>query len=177
MNICVFCSASSDLDEKYYRLGYEFGKLIGETGNSLVYGGHAAGIMEKVAEAVSMSGGRVTGVVPKVFQDGISAFADDVICVESMGERKSRMEALSDAIAVLPGGIGTMDEFFDILVQKSLGYHSKPIAVYNMDGFYDGLVNMLSQFERMGFMKDGAYSNVCFFDNPHEMIEYLIGGK
>lgn len=176
MKICVYCSSSSHLDEKYYEAGYEFGKMMAERGNSLVYGGFFQGIMDSVARGVHDNGGDVIAVLPDVFaDDGVDPeLVTEIVRVGSMSDRKAMMENTADAIAVLPGGIGTMDEFFEVYVLKSLGQYDKPIAVYNVAGFYDNLKGLLAQFKEERFLKEIAYSSVEIFDEAGKMIDYLM---
>ena len=142
MRICVYCSSSDGLDSKYYEEGRAFGRELAKRGHSLVYGGYCKGIMAAVAEGVHENGGEITAVVPKVFdREGFTyEGCTRVIKTPDMNSRKKTMEAEAEAIAVLPGGIGTMDEFFEALVLKTIGELDKPMGVLNTGGCYDLLV-------------------------------------
>ena len=176
MKICVYCSSSSHLDDKYYEAGYEFGRLMAEKDCSLVYGGYCEGIMDQVARGVHDNGGDAIAVIPDVFSDdGVDPeLVTEIIRVDTMHERKKTMENISDAIAVLPGGIGTMDEFFEVYVLKSLGMYDRHIAVLNVDGFYDHLFELLGRFRDEKFLKEIAYDKVGVFDDPKLMVDYLM---
>ncbi len=176
MRICVYCSSSSHLDEAYYEGGYAFGKRMAELGNSLVYGGYCKGIMDAVAKGVHEKGGEIHAVVPDVFSDDAinEEYVTETVRVGSLSERKKYMEDMADAIAILPGGIGTMDEFFEVFVLKSLRQYDKPVVLWNMNGFYDPLMDLLKRFREEGFLKDVAMGCVEVFDDPEKMLEYLM---
>lgn len=146
-NITVFCSSSQQLDQHYYDDAREVGRWIGSRGCTLVYGGSARGMMEIVAQCVKEAGGKVHGIIPERFasQNMASSYADEVTVTVDMQERKRKLLAQSDAIVVLPGGAGTIDEFFDAYVSRKLGYIKAPIIVCNKGGFFNP---MLAQLER-----------------------------
>lgn len=145
--ITVFCSSSSQLDPHYYEDAALIGRWIGSHDCTLVYGGSARGIMEVVARATRESGGKVHGIIPERFasQNMASEYAQEVTVTTDMHERKRLLLAQSDAVVVLPGGAGTMDEFFDAYVSRKLGYIQAPIIVCNKGGFFNPL---LAQLER-----------------------------
>lgn len=145
--ITVFCSSSQQLDQHYYEDASLIGNWIGKHRCTLVYGGSARGTMEVVARATKESGGKVHGIIPERFasQNMASSYADEVSVTADMHERKRLLLAESDAVVVLPGGAGTMDEFFDAYVSRKLGYIKAPIIVCNKGGFFNPL---LAQLER-----------------------------
>lgn len=175
MNICVYCSSSDRLDKKYYKEGYEFGKLIGERGHSLVYGGYCRGIMASVAEGVTSADGMIYSVVPDVFdREGFTyEKSGEIIRTSTMSERKKTMEDMSDCFAILPGGIGTLDELLEIFVLSSLGESSKRIAVLNSTGFYDSFAALLDEYVEKGFLDEKALNCVKFFTDEKLMMEFL----
>lgn len=145
--ITVFCSSSHQLDQHYYDEASLMGRWIGTHNCTLVYGGSARGTMERVAQAVKQHGGKVHGIIPERFasQNMASAYADEVTVTADMHERKRLLLAESDAVVVLPGGAGTIDEFLDAYVSRKLGYIQAPIIVCNTGGFFNPL---LAQLER-----------------------------
>lgn len=145
--ITVFCSSSHQLDQHYYDDAVNLARWIGSHGCTMVYGGSARGTMEVLARTVKESGGKVHGIIPKRFadKDMASGYADEITVTADMHDRKRLLLAESDAVVVLPGGSGTIDEFFDAYVSRKLGYIQSPIIVCNTNGFFNPL---LAQLER-----------------------------
>lgn len=145
--ITVFCSSSHQLDQHFYDDASLIGQWIGRHDCTLVYGGSACGTMEVVARSTKENGGKVHGIIPERFaaKNMASEYADEVTVTVDMHERKRLLLAQSDAVVVLPGGAGTMDEFFDAYVSRKLGYIQAPIIVCNTTGFFNP---MLAQLER-----------------------------
>lgn len=177
MNICVFGAASAAIDEKYIVAVEELCKALGQRGHGLVFGGGATGIMGAAARGFRAGGGKITGVIPRFFADqGIENLyteCDNVIYTYDLSERKSLMINNSNAFIVGPGGVGTYDEFFEILTLKNLGRHSKPIIVFNVNGFYDLVVQMVRNARDEKFIKPGILDMIEVFDEPNKLIEYL----
>ena len=175
MKICVYCSSSDELDSKYYKEGRAFGRELAKRGHSLVYGGYCKGIMAAVAEGVHENGGEITAVVPKVFdREGFTyEGCTRVIKTPDMNSRKKTMEAEAEAIAVLPGGIGTMDEFFEALVLKTIGEFDKPVGVLNTAGCYDILVQLLDRSTEDGFLSTSNRECARFFTDADVMLDHL----
>ena len=155
MNIAVFCGASMPRNEKYVEAARVLGRRIARAGHTLVYGGSNLGLMGVVSGAALEEGGRVVAVIPTLFPEEIiqSQQVSEIIRVKSMAERKERIIAMCDAFVALPGGIGTLDEVFEVAVANQLrrfsdraSQPSKPVVLLNIDGFYD---NMLSQLRIM----------------------------
>ncbi|MBR4972920.1 MAG: TIGR00730 family Rossman fold protein [Clostridia bacterium] len=179
MNICLYGASSNEIDKTYIEMTEKLGEAIGEAGHSLVYGGGANGLMGAAARGVVKKGGKVIGVAPSFFNvDGV-LFEDcaEFIYTETMRERKQIMEHRADAFVAVPGGIGTFDEFFEIMTLKQLGQHNKPIAIYNINGYYDNLIEMLNTAVKQGFMTEKSKELVPAFDNPKELIEYFQNYK
>lgn len=151
MNICVFLSAA-DLDERYTGPAREFAGLIGKGGHTLVWGGSDVGLMKVVADEVQENGGRLVGVSVEFFRDVARKGADEMVITQDLAERKAALLARSDAIVVLPGGLGTLDEATDILELRKHGLHAKPVVLLNTDGFYDGLILQLRRMEDERFL-------------------------
>lgn len=173
MKICVYCSSSDGLDSKYYEEGRAFGSEMARRGHSLVYGGYCGGIMAAVAEGVYQNGGEITAVVPKVFDRPGFTYegCTGIIKTPDMNSRKKTMEAEADAIAVLPGGIGTMDEFFEAFVLKTLGELDKPLGVLNTGGCYDLLEQLLAGSVKEGFLSGEYRKYAKFYDDAAAMID------
>ena len=175
MKICVYCSSSDELDSKYYEEGRAFGREIAKRGHSLVYGGYCKGIMAAVAEEVHENGGEIIAVVPKVFdREGFTyEGCTSVIKTPDMNSRKKTMEAEADAIAVLPGGIGTMDEFFEALVLKTIGELDKPVGILNTGGCYDLLEQLLDKSCKDGFLDTEYRKCAKFYTDAAVMLDEL----
>ena len=146
--LAVYCSSSRTLDPKYYAAGEAVGRAMVERGWGLIYGGGHAGTMGAVARAVQGAGGHVVGVIPHFMRERELAFttADELIYVDSMRERKRIMAERAEAYLTLPGGIGTLEELSEILVERALDLSRKPMVLLNQDGFYDDLLRF---FDRM----------------------------
>jgi hypothetical protein len=173
VNVCVFCSSSSDLKEEYTRPAKRLAKLIAERRYTLVWGGSETGLMKTVADTAQASGARLVGVSMKLLEHLARKNVDEMIVERSLGERKTTMVSRSDAVVVLVGGIGTLDEFMHTLELKRHGAHMKPIVVLNTEGFYD---NLRAQFRRMndeGFLSMPVDRMVFFAKTPEQAIRYV----
>ena len=173
-NICVYCSSSNNLEEKYYQFANELGKRIAQEGYNLVYGGTTVGMMGAVAKAVLEQGSQVIGVTPQKIFDFLEHFEKaEVIITEDMRSRKAKMEELSDVFLALPGGFGTFEEIFEMIVAKQLAYHKKAIIFLNFDGFYNPLLNMFDSIYKNGFAKENM-KNIYFVANTiDDVFQYL----
>ena len=154
--VCVFCGSRPGSRPGYAKAARELGVAIAEAGMGLVYGGASVGLMNDVAEAVLGGGGEVIGVIPQSLSDREVAHRGltELHVVPTMHERKALMYSLSDGFIVLPGGFGTLDELFEILTWAQLGMHAKPIALFNVEGFWEPLTSLLFHFVREGFVPD-----------------------
>lgn len=172
MNIGVFLS-SADLSEQYTLPAREFGKLIGEGGHTLVWGGSDAGLMKVVADSVQEAGGRLVGVSVEFLQHKARPGIDDMIIAPDLARRKAELLRLSDAIVVMVGGAGTLDEATEILELKKHRLHSKPVVLLNSAGFYDGLELQLRRMEAEGFLPLPLSELVCFASDGADALAYL----
>ena len=156
--VTVYCSSSRHVDPIYFKAASELGTQIAREGWSLVYGGNDLGCMGALAGAARAAGGRVVGITPRrLVDDGIADFAcDELIITQTMRERKALLEERADAFITLPGGLGTLEEIFEILVGRSLGYHNKPIVLLNVAGFFDPLLTMIDHGIALHFIKPRA---------------------
>lgn len=170
--IGVFCSAQ-DLKEKYVLPAKQFAKLLSERGYSLVWGGSDTGLMHVIAEGVREGGGELIGVSVEFLQDVALKTADELIIAKDLGERKATMLKRSDAIVVLVGGTGTLDEMTDIMELKRHGHHDKPIVILNTENFYEGLKALLKKMKNEDFIKKDLEEILYFADTPEEAIAYI----
>lgn len=177
MKICVFGASSNDIPRKYLEAAKGFGRLIAERGHVLYFGGGATGVMGEAVRGVKENGGYAIGIAPKYFDtEGVLyKDCDEFIYTDTMNERKTLLEDGSDGFAVLPGGIGTYDEFFEVLVLAQVGQMEKPIAIYNVDGCYDNLKTLLFGVVKDKFMTEDTLSLCRFCDTAEEIFEYFEG--
>lgn len=153
--LCVFCGASSGHNPKFIEMGYRLGRLMAENNVGLVYGGATIGVMGAVANGVLEHGGSVIGIMPEHLVNYEIAHKNltEFINVPDMHSRKKMMYDKSDYFLTLPGGMGTLDEMFEILTWAQLKLHHKPCYIFNCEGFYDSLLGHLKTIHREGFMK------------------------
>lgn len=167
--ICVFCSSSNKLEDKYYHLAKELGKAIATNKYNLVHGGGKIGLMGVISESVQANGGKVIGVLPELLNiEGIASDTDDeIIITKDMADRKTEMRKHSDAFIALPGGFGTLEELLEVITLKQLKYHSKPIVIINAFNFYDSLLKMFEQFYNESFA-NADFKNFYYATNSVE---------
>lgn len=158
--LCVYCSSSRDLDPKYYAAGEAIGRGLAEKGWGLIYGGGNAGTMGAVARGTKAAGGHVVGVIPHFMMDRELAFheANELVTVDSMRERKRIMAERADAFVTLPGGIGTLEEVSEIMVERALNLSRKPLVMFNQDGYFDDLLRFLERMIAERFKSAGFSS-------------------
>lgn len=154
-SVTVFCGSSLGIDDAYQTDALVLGKQLAQQNITLVYGGAKVGIMGAVADAALNSGGKVIGVIPNFLKTKEVAHDNltELIVVKTMHERKTIMHELCDAIIALPGGFGTMEELFEVLTWAQLGLHQKPIGLLNTNGFYDALIQLITNMVEKGFLK------------------------
>ena len=176
MKICVFCSANEQIDPAFFTLTEELGKWAAENGHSIVYGGVNQGLMECVAKASKEVGGRTIGVVPMIVEKSgrISDYVDVEIPCDNLTDRKQLMMDQSDVFIALPGGIGTLDEVFTVAASATIGYHQKPLILYNMKGFWDSLIALLDDLQAKGMIR-GNWRDYIKTANSIEQIDSIIG--
>ena len=173
--IAVFCGSKAGGSPKYLAAARLMGTLCAHAGWGLVYGGGRVGLMGAVADAALAAGGQVIGVIPKKLMDREVAHPGltTLEVVPDMAQRKDRMIAQSDAFVSLPGGLGTLDEMFEVLTLAQLNYHAKPSAILNLDGFYDGLIANCATMSKEGFLYPGVWESVICEDSPARLMERL----
>lgn len=174
-SITVFCGSSFGSDEIYKEQATLLGQTLAKQNIQLIYGGANVGLMGAVADGVLQEGGKVIGVLPHFLQSKEIAHQDltELILVETMHERKTKMNELCDGVIVLPGGYGTLEEFFEMITWAQLGLHKKPIAILNIDGFYDDLIKLIQTMVDKGFLKQINQEMLLMSDNSNELLEKM----
>lgn len=177
--ICVYCSSSNHLPEKFYKFAQEFGESLGKNNYNMVYGGTTVGMMGVIANNALNNGAEVIGVIPqKIEQFGLKhPDLARVIITKDMRERKATMEKYADIFVALPGGFGTFEEVFEILVAKQLSYHNKPIIFFNFDGYYNNMLKMFDTVYENNFAKQEMKSLYFIANSIEEMYNYLDNYK
>ena len=178
-NICVFCSSSDFLDEKYYKDARELGKLIGQNGYNMVYGGSTLGMMWACASEVKNNGGKIFGVMPqKLIELGCRTDnCDEFYTADGMRDRKAKMDEISDAVIVMAGGFGTLEEFAEMFVQKQLGYNKKAIVLLNTDNYYDKLLEFFNKIVDEKFANKFTKEIMYIASTPQDAIDYINNYK
>ena len=154
-SVCVYCGSSGKVDAAYIEAAKSLGKLLADQNIVTVFGGGRVGLMGMVADSAMSNGGKVIGIIPDHIAEKEIAHHDltELHVVETMHERKQMMVDRSDAFLILPGGLGTMDEFFEIFTWWQLGLHSKPIIIVNIDGYWDPLLALIDNIIDKGFAR------------------------
>lgn len=175
-SVCVYCASSSECDEVFFKDARRLGEIMAREGLRLVYGAGIYGLMGAVSEGCQQSGGKVTGVIPSfmVEKGWNKQGLDETIVVETMHERKRLMCEIGDAAIVLPGGVGTLDEFMDSLSLKKLGLYSKPLVLLNTKGFFDPLVKLLEGTVKEHFMRPEHRGMYAVASTPEEAVELIF---
>lgn len=175
MKICVYGAASNEIDRSFLSAGEMLGREMGKRNHPLVFGGGASGLMGAAARGIKEENGYIIGIAPSFFNvDGILyENCDEFHYTDTMRERKKMMEEESDAFIVTPGGIGTFEEFLEILTLKSLDRHNKPIAILNTNGYYDNLLKFLEDGVKLSFLKQGNLDLYFVSDNVCEILSYI----
>ncbi|MBP3821730.1 TIGR00730 family Rossman fold protein [bacterium] len=178
-NICVFCSSSNYLDNAYYDDAKKLGKLIGQNGYNIVYGGSTLGMMWACASKVKNNGGKIYGVMPqKLVEMGCRTDnCDKFFLAEGMRDRKAKMDNISDAVIAMAGGFGTLEELTEMIVQKQLGYNKKAIVILNTNGFYDNLLEFFNQILDEKFANKFTKELFYVASTPEEVINYIKNYK
>lgn len=173
--ICVFGSSSERIDRIYLDVAEKLGEFLAEKGCGVVYGAGKYGVMGAVARGVRRKNGALFGVCPDFFteMDVLTRDYGKLVITETMRERKAVMEDNADAFIVCPGGIGTLEEFFEIITLKQLGQHQKPIIILNTLGFYDPMLNMLEQSVAQRFISDDVHKLYTVTNSIEEAWEHL----
>jgi len=173
--LCIFCGSQTGRRPEYARAARAMGQTLATAGIGLVYGGGRVGLMGEVAEATLAAGGEVTGVIPEALAAREVAFTEleDLRVVGSMHERKALMAELSDAFIALPGGLGTLEELFEVWTWGQLGIHGKPFGLLNVDGFFDPLIACLDHLVAEGFVRPRHRAMMRVEPDPEALLAAL----
>lgn len=174
-NITVFCGSSFGTDEIFREQAQLLGKTLAKQNIGLVYGGANVGLMGVVADGALSENGTVIGVLPNFLRSKEIAHLGltELIVVESMHERKTKMNDLCDGVIALPGGFGTLEELFEMLTWAQLGLHKKPIAILNINGFYDSLIELTETMVEKGLLKEVNQKMLLVSDNIPDLLEKM----
>ena len=175
MNICVYGAASKNIDPKYTDAGYDLGLKLAKRGHGLVFGGGNGGMMGAVARGAHDGGAHIIGIAPSFFNiDGVLyPHSDEIIYTETMRQRKQKMEDMSGAFIVTPGGIGTFEEFFEILTLKQLARTDKPLVILNTAGYYDSMLMMMRHSIENNFLTASTMGLIFVADTPDDALDYI----
>ena len=170
--ICVFCGSSMGFNPIYREKAVELGQAMANSGCELLYGGGSVGLMKIVADVMLERKCKVTGTITQHLMDMEVGYEDidELIVVESMAERKKLLEDMADGFIVMPGGLGSMDEFFEVFVLSQLRVFDKPVALYNVNGFYDDIIRFIDHATNEGFVRQEHAQGLIVSDDP----EYLL---
>jgi len=174
-SLAVFCGSKDGKNSLYKEHAIQLAQLLAENNITLVYGGGNVGLMGIIADAVMERGGKVKGIIPKVLLEwerqhkGIT----ELIIADDMHNRKKTIYSLSDAAVILPGGYGTMDEFFEIMTWNQLSIHDKQIFILNSAGFYDHLIKQIEQMKNDGFLYEKAIKSLIILNEPADLFAYI----
>ena len=174
-SIALFCGSADGFQPEYKALAAAFGQRCAQNHIVLYYGGASLGLMRAAAEACRAHNGKVIGIAPSFFSNAtvIDTTLQELYLVDSMSERKQRLERSADAFVALPGSYGTMDEFFEVLTDAQLGLHHKPVAILNAFGYYTPLVEQLKIFKKEGFLRDFHFDLLIVATHLDELFEKL----
>ena len=173
--ICIFCGSSMGFDPIYKEKAACLGHVLADESCELLYGGGSVGLMKIVADVMMERHCKVTGTITQHLLDMRVGHPeiDELIVVETMAERKKILEDMADGFIAMPGGIGTMDEFFEVFVLSQLRVFDKPVALFNVNGYYDDLIRFINKMAHEGFMRKEHADNLIVSDNPMELLEKM----
>lgn len=172
MNVTVFCSFR-DVGEPYTSAAKEFARLIATKGHTLVWGGSNSGTMKAIADAAQETGGKIIGISVDYLKHNVRKNADEIVMTPTLVERKAELLSRADAIAVLPGGLGTLDEITEVMEFKKQELHDKPVVFLSTSGFYDGFKMQLERMDREGFLPKSLSEYVFFAATPKDAVQYI----
>ncbi len=178
-SLCVYCGSRTGADPAHLQAAVDLGRAIAARGLTLIYGGGSVGLMNATADAALRAGARVVGVTTEllvgreVAHEGLS----ELHVVQTMHQRKKMMADYADAFVALPGGIGTLEELFEIWTWRQLGYHNKPLGLLNVQGYYDGLLDFLAQSHEQGFVSPQVLGLLVVDSEPERLLLRLAGAQ
>lgn len=177
MKCCVFGAASPLIDDRYIAATEALCEQLAQAGHSLVFGAGANGLMGAAARGFHKQGAEIIGVIPRFFRDEnieeIYPHCTDILYTDTMQQRKFTMEEKADGFIIVPGGIGTFEEFFEVLTLKQLGRHTKPIILYNINNYYQHLEEMMEQSVAQQFINENCHSLYDITDDARQVLAYL----
>ena len=178
MELCLFGAASDAVPEVYIKQTEHLGEAMAARGHGMIFGGGATGMMGAAARGVHRGGGHITGVAPRFFDKPgvLTELCGEMVFTDTMDERKAIMEERADGFIIAPGGIGTLDEFFEVLTLRSLVRHEKPVALFNVSGYFNGLLSYLKTMERQHFIDAHLWSCFGVFSDADKLLDYLEHG-
>ncbi len=178
-SICVFCGSSEGNDTQIIKAAEQLGKTLAENNITLVYGAAKIGVMGLVAKTTLDSNGKVIGIIPEFLKlkEVVHLGLTEIITTQNMHERKLKMQELSNGFIALPGGVGTLEELFEILTWLQLGLHSKPIGILNVNHFYDDLLSLLENMVRKGFLTMDNFELLLVDDNIDSLLNKMKNFK
>lgn len=174
-SVCVFCGASTGVNPAYREAALALGQAIAQRGLTLVYGGGAVGLMGIVADAAMAAGGEVIGIIPEALKNAEIGHTGltRLEVVDGMHARKARMAELSDAFVALPGGLGTLEELFEVWTWGQLGYHAKPLGLLDVNGFYSKLGDFLDHVVEEGFVRPQHRAMLALATTPDALLDAM----
>ena len=175
MRVCIFGASGDDIEQVFFDETFAVGRALAERGHSLIFGGGAHGLMGAAARGFTAGGGKIVGVAPRFFDiPGVLYEAcDEFVWPDSMRDRKKYMEDNADAFLVVPGGIGTYEEFLEVLTLKQLARHGKPIVLYNINGFFDKLTDLIAADTVAGFIRRQTMELFDLADDPETAVRLI----
>ena len=178
-SVAVYCAASSAIDPDFANAARTIGRALADNGLQMVFGGGRVGLMGEAARACKTAGGRVVGVTTVKLDalEGGSAYCDELQIVDAMPERRSRMMDLADAFVILPGGLGTYEEFFEVVVGRQLGDHDKPIVIVNHNRFYDPMIAMIEHGIEHSFIRPAIREALVVVEDAADALPALIAHR
>ena len=177
--ICIFCGSSMGFDPIYREKAAEMGRVLADNQCELLYGGGNVGLMNIIAEEMKQRHCRIVGTITQHLLDMRVGRPDidELIVVDTMAERKKILEDMADAFIAMPGGVGTMDEFFEVMVLSQLRVFDKPVALFNVNGYYDDLVRFIERATKEGFIHSEHANNIIVSDDPKAILEGIENFK
>lgn len=177
MKICIFGASSATIDEIYVKKVEELAEKMARRGHSLVFGAGATGVMGAAARGTKRGGGYIHGVIPEFFREErverIYSECDKLTYTKTMAERKTLMEDDCDAFIIAPGGIGTLEEFYEVITLKQLGRHKKALAMFNINGYFDTLESFMREMAEKMFLAEPCLRMYKYFTDADELLDYL----
>jgi len=174
-SFAVFCGSKKGNNPVYAEHAKELGKLLAKNNITLIYGGGSTGMMGTVADAMMENGGKVIGIITKKLVDWEHQHKaiTDLSIVDDMHIRKQRMYDLCDAAVILPGGVGTLDEFFEMVTWNQLSIHDKKIYILNSENFFEFLLKHIEQMEKQGFLYESVMERITVLNEPGQLLQYI----